>query len=366
MKFIIKKNDFINILQKTQGIVEKRNTMPVLANALIEAKGSTISVVATDLEIFIKDSTEAQVNEEGSITINARKLFEIVKEAPTDEINISVEGAEKLTLKSGKSKFNILGITAKDFPAFPKTEEENLKVIDSDILSEVIEKTGFSVSTDETRYNINGYLFENLGGTLKVVTTDGHRLALIGKKIKDLDIKEGGAILPRKGVNEIKKILDEKKGIYKFTVTDKNAILKHENTIINIRLIEGEFPDYKKVEPKDNDKIVTSDKEELLSCLKRVSLVSIDKVKGVKFNFEKNNLILTSSNPDMGDAREEVKIDYDLEKMEIAFNAKYFVDALEAIDTDKVEIKLKDQLSPCILRPQGEEDITYVIMPMIL
>lgn len=366
MNFKIKKEDLIKTLQRVQGIVEKKNTMPVLANVLIEAKDNKINILATDLEIFIKDSVAAEVIEEGTVTVNAKKLYEIAKELPEKEIDVKLGSGEKLTIKSGKSRFNIIGLPSKEFPSFPEIVEGELKKIDKDILREMIEKTAFAVSTDETRYNINGFYIEKDKDIIRMVTTDGHRLAVIESKTGDIPASEKGVILPRKGVNEIKKLLEEKEGDFFLSITEKSATLKNENTVINTRLIEGEFPDYKQVVPKNNDKSIQMNKESFLSALKRVSLLSSDRIKGVKFLIKEGIAVFSSSSPDIGDADEDITIDYKGEEIEVAFNARYFIDALEATDGEEVILLLKDSLSPGILKPLDNKEYKYIIMPMRL
>lgn len=368
MKFTIDKGDFLKVLQRVQGIVEKRNTMPILANVLLDAGGGRLNIMATDLEVFIKDSSAGDISEEGSTTVNARKLFEIVKELPSDKVDLASGKDDKITIKAGKARFNIMGLPSRDFPAFPSVDEANLKPIESENLKEMIDKTSFAVSTDETRYNINGFLFEKDTSKIRMVATDGHRLALIEKPdLKALSAGEKeGVLLPRKGVMEMRKLLDEKKGDFLLGITDKSAVMKKDSTVISVRLLEGEFPDYKKVIPKDNEKEVIADRVNLLSSLKRVSILSSDKIKGVKFSFSAKKLTVSSSSPDIGEATEEVDIEYDEGDIEIAFNAKYFIDMLEATSEEKVRIFLKDPLSPGIVRPQSTEDYTYIIMPMRL
>ena len=367
MKFTIEKSDFIKVLQRIQGIVEKRNTMPILANVLLDVSDGKINIMATDLEVFIKDSSPARVIEDGSVTVNARKLFEIAKELPGETMDISSGKDDKVTLKAGKARFNIMGLPSKDFPVFPAIDESAMKEMDSAVFRELIEKTSFAVSTDETRYNINGFLLESSSGSLKMVATDGHRLALITREGVSIDSgSKEGVLLPRKGVMEMKKVLDEKGGSFLLGITQKNAVMKRDNTVIMIRLLEGEFPDYTRVIPKDNDKDAIAVRADLLSSLKRVSLLSTDKIKGVKFSFSNSKLVLSSSSPDIGEATEEVDVEYPFGELEIAFNARYFVDMLEALNDEKVRISLKDPLSPGVLRPTNGEDYTYIIMPMRL
>lgn len=368
MRFTIDKSVFLKTLQRIQGIVEKRNTMPILSNVLLEATDRKVNVTATDLEVFIKDSADAEIPEEGSVTINARKLFEIIKELPDALVNVTSNKDSKVTVKGGKARFNIMGLPSKDFPVFPAVEESRLEGIEKETLKEMIDRTAFAVSTDETRYNINGFFLEKDDPIIRMVTTDGHRLSLIEKKAA-MGISADGknsVLLPRKGVLEIRKLLDEGEGKFFLNISQKNAVMKKDGTLINVRLLEGEFPDYKKVIPRENDKSITADKNELLASLKRVSILSSDKIKGVKFKFSKKKLELSSSSPDIGDATEEVDIDYDGEDIEMAFNAKYLIDMMEVIDEDKVEIRLKDPLSPGLVRPSGTPDYTYVIMPMRL
>ncbi len=368
MKLTIEKNSFIKVLQRIQGIVEKRNTMPILSNVLIEAANGRLNVMATDLEVYIKDSSAANIPEEGSVTVNARKLFEIVKEMPEETINLSTGKEDRVTIKSGKARFTIMGLSSKDFPSFPSIEESKLEVFDDALLKELIDKTSFAVSTDETRFNINGFLLEREKNKVRMITTDGHRLAFIEKnslKNPPAGAKES-VLLPRKGVMEIRKLLDERDGECRLSVTQKNVLVKKEDTVINMRLLEGEFPDYKKVIPTDNDRRVDADKNQLLSSLKRVSVLSADKIKGVKFSFSKSKLVLSSSSPDIGEATEELDVDYNGEEMEIAFNARYMIDVLEVMEEQTAGIYLKDPLSPGLIRAGGSNDYTYIIMPMRL
>ncbi len=365
MKLQLKKNDFVRLLQRVQGIVEKRNTMPILGNVLLDCVKTRLTIIATDLEVFIKDSIEADISEEGAITLNAKKLFDIVKELPMETVSIASHD-DKVLIKSGKSRVNLMGLPAKDFPQFPAIDETKLAGFDNNILKEMIDKTAFAVSTDETRYNINGFLLEKDDkDMLRMVATDGHRLALVEKKGATAFPcgEKKGVLLPKKGVNEIRRLLDDE-GEFKIYVTQKNATIKKGDTCINTRLLEGEFPDYKKVIPKDNDKEIIVNRDNLLSSLKRVSIISSDKIRGVRFAFKKKTLTVSSSSPELGDATDEVDIVYNGDDIEIAFNARYFIDALEAITEENARIKLKDQLSPGIITPAVAEGYVYVVMPM--
>lgn len=371
MKFIIDRAGFLKILQRVQGIVEKRNTMPILSNVCIEAKDKKVTVIATDLEVFIKDTAPSNVSQEGAVTINARKLFEIVKEMPEENVDVSANKDSKVSVKSGKARFNVMGLSAKDFPAFPASDESAFKAVGQEALKEMIDKTSFAASMDETRYNINGFLLEKDAAKMRLVTTDGHRLALIEKSGTAPITMEGktgiSVLLPRKGMLEFRRLLEEEtRDGFLLGITQKNAVMKKDGTIINIRLLEGEFPDYKKVIPAGNKNRALAKRTELLSSLKRVSILSTDKIKGVKFRFLPNKLELSSSSPDIGDAEEEIDVEYNGEEIEMAFNAKYMMDMMDAVDDEKISIELKDAGTPGVMRSANSEDYTYVIMPMRL
>jgi DNA polymerase-3 subunit beta len=369
MEFLIEKPAFLKILQRVQGIVEKRNTMPILSNVSLSAKEGAVEFLATDLEVFIKDSVEADVKQSGTVTVNARKLFEIVKELPEIGISFKADQNCKVTVKSGKSKFNILGLPTKDFPVFPVVDETKLEKIDNEKLKEMIDKTSFAVSLDETRYNINGFLFEKEDKNTRMVTTDGHRLAFVEEQ-NDLGIgtqEKNSVLLPRKGMMEIRRLLEEEceNGFF-IGITEKSASVKKDSTVINIRLLEGEFPDYKKVIPEGNDKEIFIEKDHLLAALKRVSILSSDKIKGVNFKFASGALTLIATSPDIGDATEELEVEYSGEEIEIAFNARYMIDMLEAIVEEKIKILLKNPLSPGLVKSEPASNYTYIVMPMRL
>jgi len=368
MRFIINRMDFLKPVSRVQGIVEKRTTMPILSNLMMNVHGDVVEITATDLEVSIRDAAAAeQIEEEGSITVNARKLFEILKALPDETLKITCSPDSKVTIKGAKSTFHVMGMSIDNFPKLPEMDVSGLHKVRVDTLKEMIDRTSFSVSTDETRYNINGFLLEKEEDKIKMVATDGHRLAVIEKEY-DLDIGESKrALLPRKGVMELRKLLDEE-GEEEFFlgITEKTLLVKKEKVSMNVRLLEGEFPDYKRVIPEGNDKTALLDKNEFLSSLKRASILSEDKIKGVRFNLSASSLVLTASSKEIGDATVEMDIDYSNEDIEIAFNAVYILDLLDSIDDEKVNLILKDQLSPGIIRPEGSDDYTYVVMPMRL
>ncbi len=371
MDFIIKRSEFLRPIARVQGIVEKRTTMPILSNLLLNLHGDKIEITATDLEVSIRDKAPlVSLKKEGSVTVNARKLFEIVKAFPDDELSVSCTEESKLTIMGSKSRFNVMGLPSSNFPEIPSLDGENLHAVKADTLKEMIDRTAFAVSTDETRYNINGFLLEKEDGKVRMVATDGHRLAVIEKDY-ELELNESNtALLPRKGVMELRKLLEED-GDEDFSmgVAGKSLIVRKKDVSMNIRLLEGEFPDYKRVIPEGNDKLICAQRAELSGSLKRVSILSEDRIKCVRFNFSDSKLVLTASSKEIGDATVEIDIERKAggdEKLEIAFNAVYILDLLDSLDDEKVVFCLKDQLSPGIMRPEGSDNYTYVIMPMRL
>ncbi len=372
MKFIINRLDFLRPIARVQGIVEKRTTMPVLSNLLMDVHDGKVEVTATDLEVSIRDSAQASsVEEDGSITVNARKLYEIVKAFPDDELSISSDSESRVTIKGSRSRFNVMGLPSANFPEIPSLDGESLNSVKSETLKEMIDRTSFAVSTDETRYNINGFLLEKEDGKVKMVATDGHRLAVIEKEY-GLDLGEADrALLPRKGVMELRKLLEEDgEKDFAIGIAGKSLLVQKDGVSMNIRLLEGEFPDYRRVIPEGNDISISADRDELGHSLKRVSILSEDRIKGVRFSFSGSKLVLTASSKEIGDATVEMEVQRTAgtdEELEIAFNAVYILDLLDSlVEEEKVVFFLKDTLSPGIMRPEGSDDYTYVIMPMRL
>ena len=371
MQFTISRDTFLTGLAKVQGIVEKRHTIPILANVLIEAKNNEIKITATDLEVGLKSKYPAKVIEEGSITISAKKLYEIIKELPDKEINFNSKNNFWVEIKCYKSIFNLVGLSPEEFPKFPDIEQKKNSINKSN-LNEMIEKTLFSVSNDETKFNLTGIYIksekiENIN-KLIFVSTDGHRLSLIQRNAKDeMDERyKEGFILPKKGIIEIKKILDAMDENINIGISDNNFSLSNENTTLIMRMVDGDFPDYKRVIPEEGKNTAVINKDLFLHALKRISILSSEKSKGIKINLVQDSLILTSSNPDLGDAKEEIDIIYKGDEISIGFNAKYIIEILNVIKTENIILNLKDNISPGIINPEGDIDHISVIMPMRL
>lgn len=373
MEFSIEKETFLKGLARVQGIVEKRNTIPILSNVLIESNSEGIFITATDLEVGMKAFYPAKILKSGKITISAKKLYEITKELPDKEILFKSKDNSWVEIKCGKSVFNIVGLAADEFPYFPEPENDRFIKINSSIIKEMIDKTYFSISTDETKYNLNGIFFKtddlnNDEKTLSLIATDGHRLSMIKKRVINHQIKEleKGVIFPKKGIFELKKITDDGQADIELGFMDNNAVIKKDFTFIIMRLVDGEFPDYKRVVPQNNDLVITVNKDFFYHSLKRISILSNEKSKGIKLTIKDNILELSSSNSEFGEAREELDIEYQGPEITIGYNARYIMDVLQSQDSEKIEIHIKDHLSPGLIKSYNDNDYLAVIMPMRL
>jgi DNA polymerase-3 subunit beta len=363
--------DLARALARSQGIVEKKSTMPILSHVLLEAKkGDELHLSATDLDISVSTQQKCEVLKEGALAVGAKHLYEIVRSLPEATVNLKRTGNNYLEIKSGSAEFRIVGLPAEDFPALPRFEKVHFVSLEAGTLLDLIEKTSFAVSTDETRYNLSGVFFEPQADLLRMVATDGHRLAMAEKPIGgDFQLKKG-IILPKKGLFELRKILSELAGSGEekpagdLGFAENSAIFRRPDVVLVMRLIEGLFPDYRQVIPKAGEKVVTVGRLRLLETLRRVSLLSSDKAHAVKLELGKGTLTVLSQNPDLGDAREEVPVDYQGEPLKIGFNARYLIDVLQVLDADDVALEMADDLSPCVMRPAGHDGYTAVIMPM--
>ena len=373
MKLQIDKKDLLGIISRAQHIVEKRNTMPVLMNVLLETQDNALRVFATDLEVSLTDDAQCQVLESGKVAVSAKSLFEIIKELPDGMVTLEKKENNWLKISQLKSVFNIVGISPDEYPVFPTFNTTEFTKLDSRVLTEMIEKTIYSVSNDETRYHLNGVFFskstEGENVVYRMVATDGHRLSLVDRKSNGSQSQQGmadtqGVIIPRKGHNEIKKILDNVEDSVDMAIEGSQLIVKNSNTILMIRLIEGKYPNYQQLIPQNMKENMVVNREALLSSLKRVSLLSNSKSKGVTLNLAGNRLEISSNNPELGDAKEEIEVDYSGQDMKIGFNAKYILDVLGSMTDEAIQLELNDQLSPGLVRPHKDSSYTCVVMPM--
>ena len=375
MELKIGVTELAQALGRSQGIVEKKSTMPILSHVLLEAKkGTDLVVSATDLDLAVSSDHRCEVVKEGALAVSARHLYEIVRALPEQTVSLKKAHNNYLEVRSGPSEFRIVGLPAEDFPTLPKFDKVPFADVAPADLLDMIERTSFAVSTDETRYNLNGVFFEPAGEALRLVATDGHRLSLAERAIGSAFGLKRGVILPKKGLQELRKLLGEvleageEKPEAKLGFVENSAIFRRPGVVLVMRLIEGLFPDYKQVIPKAGEKLVKLGRLRLLETLRRISLLSSDKAHAVKLDLSKGLLRVLSQNPDLGEAKEEVPVDYAGEPLKIGFNARYLMDVLGVLKSTDVVLELADDLSPGVLKGGDEADqgFTAVVMPMRL
>ena len=368
MEIKAKRGDLLATLYWTQSIVERRNTMPILANVLIESQKNEIRITATDLEVGVRGHVDGEVVKEGTMTVNAKKLYEIIREVPNEQVQLKRLENEWVEIRSGKSVFKIVGMEAREFPQFPKFDNSGLSTIPASSIHQMIERTIFSVSTDETRYSLNGvFIEESEKGKVRMVATDGHRLAFDERNLSSFGLSKG-VILPRKGLAELKKLLESgEDGVVSMGFRENMGLAIKDRVELFMRLIEGDFPDYTKVIPKGNPNIAKIEHNEFLQAIRRVSILSSERYKGIKLEFKEDRVLISANNPDLGEAVEEIEAEYKGKAVAIGFNARYLIDVLGVLEGDgDIEIELKDELSPSIIRKGGDEGYIYVLMPMRL
>ena len=372
MKLSVSKDEMQEKLANIQNIVEKKNTMPILSHFLLSAGKKGSYIIATDIETALKEPLDVNVEREGKICIPARKLFEIVREVEGDVFFETVD-EQWLKVRSGASDFRLACLPAGDFPAWPSElggEDVEELTVDAPMLLEMIEKTIYSAGESDTRYTLNGLLFhvQPEEKSFTIVGTDGHRLAIIIKQSDSVLKQEKKIIVPRKAVSELRRFLPsdggEDREKVKITIGEKHLLFTVGSVQFLTRLIEGSYPNYENVIPKSNEKKMSIARDLFAKVLRRVSIMSKDRASAVKFDLEDEKLTVSSSSPDLGEAKEEVGVDYKGDKVSLGFNARYVLDVLGAISTEKVVLELQDSLSPVLVKEDGNEDYQCVIMPM--
>ena len=373
MNFEIHKKEFLKGLSLMQSVAGRKTTLPILSHILIEGEKNSIYLTGTDLETGIREELTATVQQGGKVSVSAKKLYEIIRELPEEMIHIKKKENHWITLQCGKSIFNLAGLDPDEFPSLPTYQDEYFSKVSIHLMKEMIEKTVFAASNEESRYHLNGVLFsQSQQGTkvvLRMVATDGHRLSLIDRENQAIRGIEKGIIIPKKGVLEIKKIMgdqDREEEIESY-FDQTHGFFKMGKSLMVIRLIDGEFPEYDQVIPKGNDKKIVMQKERIYGCLRRVSTMASERVEGIKLSLKRNSIELNSYHQDFGDAKEEVEVSYEGPPIEIGFNARFLMEALNVMDMDEVMMELKDEGSPGILKPLSTTESSNqicIIMPM--
>lgn len=351
-------------------MLSRKKTLPILSNVLLETDpdNSQLILTATDLEIGIKTKIDAEISSPGKITISAKKLYEIVKELTDTEVTLKVKENNWVEILNGKAKFNIVGLSSEEFPLISEKNSDNVLEIKSNIFKNIIDKTFYAISNDESKFNLNGiYLHsENINNIkyIKFVSTDGHRLASMKFESDTEILNEKGVIFPKKGLSELRKIIDQDEENISISLIDNNAIINIKGTTLVMRLIDGDFPDYKRVIPEMSENYCEISGQALLHTLRRVSLLANEKSKGINIEFMQDEIKVTSSNPEYGDAVETIKTSYNGQSVKIGFNSKYLIDVISNITESDIRLYIKDNMSPCLILPKDTDDYLAVIMPM--
>jgi DNA polymerase-3 subunit beta len=368
MNLTITKEQIISGLQAVQNVVSTRTTLPVLSNALLRAENDRLELTATDLDVTISCGVEAKVRKPGATTVPVKRLFGIVRELGNSEIEMEVDEKNVCSIRSGPSFYRINGLSADEFPPLPQFKEDKRVILPQETVRAMMKKTSFAISTDESRYVLNGIFLSLKDHKLTMVATDGRRLALVDEEVDVAETNHGEFIVPAKAVGELNRLLQDKGEIElryaenqaSFTLRDEKA----SSILIITKLIEGSYPNYRQVIPSETKERISLIREEFLHALRRAEIMTSEKANSVKLSFGKNKLEITANSPDVGEAKESLAINYKGNEMAIAFNPKYLIDPLNALANDEVFIELIDELSPGVFKINGP--FLYVVMPMRL
>ena len=366
MELVVRKNDLLKELSLLQGIVERKNTIPILANVLIEATKDGISLLATDLDVGLRSRCEGTVPNPGTLTLPAKKLFEIVSALPDTEVRIEEDkGGKSVTIAADRFESRMQTLPASEFPTPPAESGPTEATLPGAALKRLISHTRFAITSEDTRYFLNGAQLVLRGDSLSMVATDGHRLAFIsvqqspGKKVN------GDVLLPRKTLTEVARLIDGGDAV-EFSQGENHLFFRAGGRLLISRKIDANFPAYERVIPKSNDKKIEFDRDRLVSAVRRVRLLSNERSKAVKFVMGKDQVEITSSTPEVGEAHEVLPVDYGGDAMQICFNADYVDNFLAVVETETVQLEFKDEMSQAVMKPIGADgyEYTYVIMPM--
>ena len=366
MKFTVNREALLKPLQQVAGVVERRQTLPVLSNVLLQVEPGRLSVTGTDLEVEMIGRVALDDGEAGEITVPARKLLDICRELP-DKVDIEFEQADqRLVIRSARFRSALSTLPADDFPSVDKTTPDLTILLDAKVVKRLLDRTGFAMAQQDVRYFLNGMLIELGGGQIRTVATDGHRLATSYTALADQIDDTRQVIVPRKGVLELQRLLNELEGDVELTIGSNHLSLQSEDFSLTTKLVDGRFPDYQRVIPRDGDKIVLADRQELRQALSRTAILSNEKFRGIRVNLSNGQLQLSANNPEQEEAEEVVSVDYAGDDLEVGFNVGYLQDVLGVVEGDKVRITLHDSNSSALLEEPGDDNSVYVVMPMKL
>lgn len=365
MELKVARKSLLESLDTLSSVVSSRPTLPILGNALVDVRKKEAVLTATDLEVGIVLRVEAQVRGEGRLTVPAKKLLDVVREMPGDEIHAESDSAARLLLRSGSAEIKLLGLPPDEFPQLPEVKKEAEVKVGSQVLARMVRKTLYSVSSDETRYVLNGAYLVWEKGELKMVTTDGRRLAYIRQALEGTGGK-GEAIIPTKALQELTKLIGQREEDVSIVLGEGYARFSVGTATLTTRLIDGNFPDYEQVIPRSQDKKVVVEADAFLSAVKRASLIAADRSSSVRIDVKKGSLTLSAASHELGEAREEVPAKFDGEGLSVAYNARFLMDGLKNMDTKEVVLELSTALAPGVIRPVDDDTYLCVVMPIRL
>ncbi len=371
MKFNIQRDSFLEGIQKTLSIVEKKTTMPILNNVLIRTEKDKITIVATDREIGLVADYDAEILDKGDVTVSARKLYEMIREIGGDTIQFEANESHRVTVTSQKIIYKIPGLAADDFPSVADDRSElNFYKIKGELFERLIRNTSFAMSADEMRKNLNGVFFETIddGGKnkLRMIATDGHRLAMANVDTEGIPFLqlEKGIIIPRKGLGEIRRLIENAPEEISVGVRQGMCVIRTDSTMLRVSLVDADYPDYKRVIPTEKGVLVQFDKDAILHALRRMSVISSERYSGVIIKLENGRMVLESANPDVGEAKDEIEVDYHDKEFSVGYNVKYLIDAIDVIDEKTVIFEIGAGMKPGVIKPAENDDYLCIVMPL--
>lgn len=365
MKFSAAREALLKPLQAVIGVVERRQTMPILSNVLLIVKGGQLAVTATDLEVELVAQAEVESESDGETTVSGRKLLDICRALPEgSEVAVSVSG-EKLHVRSGRSKFALATLPAAEFPSIEDIKASQSISVSQEVLGRLIEKTHFSMAQQDVRYYLNGMLLEAGGRHIRSVATDGHRLALCEAELDGAELDQQQVIVPRKGVLELQRLLSGE-GSVDVVLGANHVRIQLDGIRFTSKLIDGRFPEYERVIPQDSSNELRAEGAVLRGGLQRTAILSNEKYRGIRLIIRDDAVVLQAHNPEQEEAEEELEVNYSGDDIEIGFNVNYLLDAIAAVDGDEVALSVVDSNSSCLIRAPGKDDCKFVVMPMRL
>ena len=366
MKLAISKNDLRDAIANVQNIVSTRSTLPMLQYVLLTAKGNSLKLIATDLEVGIECLIGCEeIKEEGVVTLPCKKLGEVVSNLPSGIVNIVVSEGNVAAINSGVVRYKLMGMSADEFPKSPEVSREKTFTISQADLKEMIKKVSFSISTDPNRINITGLLLVQVGKELRLVTTDGRRLSMSSCTLENAPDEDTSYIVPRKTVLELERLLGNDGEVNVF-LSENQIAFEFANLLIISNLIDGVFPNYEQVIPKNYEKEVIADIEPFATATKRAEVMTTDRYNLVKYEISKSKMVVSTNCPEVGELRDELDIEYEGDEIEVGFNPNFILDALKVIEEDRVRVQLKDAQSSGLFMPEGNDNCLYVVMPVRL